>query len=60
VALRRTLSTPPEDSDAWEAAEAVAATLDMPLSRLVAQALREHAPVRVWMASRENVPAAAR
>jgi hypothetical protein len=57
VALRRTLSTPAEDSDAWEAADAVAATLGIPLSRLVAQALREYAPIRVHAAAREPVPA---
>lgn len=58
MALRRTLSTPAEDSDAWEAAEAVASTLGIPLSRLVAQALREYAPVRVHVAGREPVTAA--
>lgn len=59
MANRRNISTPPEDDDAWEAAEAVAATLGIPLSRVVASALREYAPIRVHVAAQEPVPAGA-
>jgi antitoxin component of RelBE/YafQ-DinJ toxin-antitoxin module len=58
VANRRIISTPPGDDDVWEAAEAVAATLGVPLSRVVASALREYAPIRVHEAAQEPVPAA--
>ena len=57
MANRRIISTPPGDDDVWEAAEAVAATLGVPLSRVVASALREYAPIRVHVAGREPVPA---
>jgi hypothetical protein len=59
VANRRNISTPAEDDDAWEAAEAVAATLGVPLSRVVASALREYAPIRIHVAGRETAEATA-
>jgi hypothetical protein len=59
VANRRNISTPPEDDDVWEAAEAVAAALGQPLSRVVAKALRAHEPIRIYVASREPATASA-
>jgi hypothetical protein len=46
---RRNLSTPPEDDALWAAAQTVADMLGQSLSRLVAKALRDYDPIRVYL-----------
>ena len=43
------ISTPAEDDDVWAAAEAMSKRLNVPLSRLVAQAVREYGPVAGYL-----------
>lgn len=55
MAIRRTLSTPAEDDSMWVAVEAVSRRLGVPVSRIVAQALREYGPVASYLQAVEDM-----